>query len=99
MNINWINTDDRLPAINEIIIYNGNLDPRKGRHMGNGFIELPSGEVDQFDEWKPINVGFVTMNVQHPEKQMKVEVKGKVIDNTFVGEFTDGITYGINLPL
>lgn len=99
MNINWINIDDKMPAVNELIIYNGNLYPRKGRHMGNGFIELSSGGVDQFDEWKPLYAGFVTMKVQHPEKRMKVEVKGRIVDNCFVGEFKDGITYGVNVPL
>lgn len=50
---NWINTDKQLPAINEQIIYSGNLYPAEGRHMGNGYVELPNGGIDQFDEWQP----------------------------------------------
>jgi hypothetical protein len=99
MNKNWINTDEKLPAINEIIIYKGNLSGIEGRHTGNGFVQLKNGDVDQFDEWKPIHHGFVTMKVQHPEKAMKVDVKGRIVDNCFVGEFKDGITYGVSVPL
>lgn len=51
---NWINTDKQLPAVNEQIMYNGNLFPAKGKHIGNGFVELENGDIDQFDEWQPI---------------------------------------------
>lgn len=95
----WISTDERLPVMNEIIIYKGNLSGAEGRHMGNGFVELKNGRVDQFDEWKPVYDGYVTMAVQHPEKKQKIEVKGKIINNEFVGEFWDGITFGITIPL
>jgi hypothetical protein len=95
----WITTDKQLPAINEIIIYKGNLMGIEGRHMSNGFAQLKNGDIDQFDEWKPVHPGFVTMKVQHPEKRLKVEAKGRIVDNCFDGEFKDGITYGVNVPL
>lgn len=99
MKKNWINVDEKMPAINEMIIYKGNLTGAEGRHMGSGFVELTNGRIDQFDEWRPVHLGYVTMKVQHPEKRQKVEVKGKIVNNEFVGEFWDGITFGVTVPL
>lgn len=98
---NWINTEDKMPLINEIIYYKGNLRGQEGRHMGNGFIELPNHRIDQFDEWVPKNIGFVTIRVPHIENHsIKCEAKGKVIGDEFKGEYKyKGMTFGINLPL
>lgn len=95
----WINIEERYPAINEIIYYKGNLGGREGRHVGEGYVQLLNGEIDQFDEWLPKNKGFVTMKITHVDGKNKIETKGKITsDGLFITEYRfEGMTYGLLL--
>lgn len=98
--IKWIKTEDKMPELNEIIIYRGNLNGAEGRHMGNGFVELTNQRIDQFDEWKPKNNGFVTMKITHIDGVTKIEAKGEVSNGLFTCEYShQGMTYGSTIPL
>lgn len=95
----WINISEKMPHVDEIIKYKGNLRGAEGRHMGNGFVELKNQAVDQFDEWKPKYPGYVTMKVPRFDG-VRTEVKGQVKDNEFIGEYKhEGMTYGIQISL
>jgi hypothetical protein len=97
----WNNIDQVVPELNEIIIYNGNLNGQEGRHMGNGFVELSNDGIDQFDEWLPKNKGFVTMKILHVDGKTKIEAKGKVTsDGLFTTEYRHkGMSYGATIPI
>lgn len=97
----WNNIQQIIPELNEIIIYVGRIYKQEGRHMGNGFVQLPSGKVDQFDEWLPKNPGFVTIKILHVDGKTKIEAKGKVTSNgLFTTEYKHkGMCYGATIPL
>jgi hypothetical protein len=96
----WNNTDQVTPALNEIVIYNGNLRGQEGRHMGEGFVQLPDGRVDRFDEWLPKTKGYVTIKILHIDGETVIEAKGNVIDGLFTTEYRyKGMTYGATIPL
>lgn len=99
-NNNWIKIEDKMPLVNEIIYYKGNLRGQEGRHMGEGFIELPDGRYDQFDEWVPKNIGHVTMKIMHIDGKTKIEAKGHVVGGLFTAEYKhQGMIYGATIPL
>jgi hypothetical protein len=91
MRLLYLTTTQPLP--NEIIIYRQGLSSARGRYIGDGFVHNDNGHVDQFDRWRPVKPGYVTMRVQHPYKRCKIECRGKVVDGVFVGE--GGVTIQI----
>lgn len=100
MKSKWISINNKMPILNEIIYYKGNLHGQEARHMGNGFVQSPNGEVDQFDEWKPKWPGFVTFKIFHIDGVTKIEAKGKVGDGLFTTEYKhQGMCYGATIPL
>lgn len=100
MKNNWIKLSDKMPVLNEIIYYKGNLHGQQARNMGNGFVQLRNSEIDQFDEWKPKHPGYVTLNIIHVDGTTKIEAKGKLEDGLFTTEYTyQGMTYGATIPL
>jgi hypothetical protein len=100
MKNNWINKNHKMPILNEIIYYKENMHGQEARHMGNGFVQLPNDEVDQFDQWKPKHPGCVTFKILHTDGITKIEAKGEVNDGLFTTEYTHkGMCYGAVIPL
>jgi hypothetical protein len=100
MKNNWIKLSEKMPIINEIIYYKGNIYGQRARHIGNGKVQLPDGTFDDFDEWKPKALGFVTFRIFHIDGTTKIEAQGVVEDGLFVAEYIyKGMTYGATIPL
>lgn len=100
MKTKWISINDKMPILNEIIYYKGNINGQRARHMGNGFVQLPNGEVDQFDEWKPKIPGKITFSILHIDGITRIEADGEVNDGLFTAEYTyQGMCYGATIPL
>jgi hypothetical protein len=100
MKTRWININTKMPILNEIIYYRGNLHGEEARYMGNSFVQLLNGEVDQFDEWKPKHPGQVTFNILHIDGVTKIQAKGHVHEGEFRTEYKhEGMTYGATVPL
>lgn len=100
MKSKWISINTKMPILNEIIYYKGNLHGQEARHMGNGYVQLLSGEVDQFDEWKPKHPGQVTFNILHNDGVTKIQAKGEVSEGLFTTEYYHkGMCYGAIIPL
>ena len=97
----WNNIEVIEPLQNEMIFYKGNLSPIKGRFMGGSFVELPNGEIDQFDEWRPIEAAFKNIATRHVEDgKTKVIARGLVKDGTFEGEYKlNRFTYGVSFKV
>lgn len=96
----WNSIENTTPIQNEIIYYNGNLYPVKGRYMGQDFVQLDNGEIDQFDEWVSLEPGFKTIVYRHPENNAKVVVRGIIKDGDFTGDYKyNKMTWGVTISL
>lgn len=96
----WININTRMPALNELIYYKGNLHGREARFIGDTFVQLSNGDVDEFEEWKPVHKGYVTFSILHTDGVTKIKAKGEVKEGLFTTEYThEGMTYGAVIPL
>lgn len=95
------NIEQEKPMLNEIIYYQGNLHLSKGRYMGESFVELDNGEIDQFDEWKPVEPVFKNIAFRHVEDdRIEVIARGLVSGDKFNGEYRyNGMTYGVTQTL
>jgi len=100
MKNNWIKLSERMPILNEIIYYKGNLYGQRARYTGNSSVQLPDETVDQFDEWKPKTLGLVTFRILHIDGVTRIEVQGEVNDGNFITEYTyNGMDYSATIPL
>jgi hypothetical protein len=100
MKTRWININTKMPILNEIIYYKGNLHGQEAMYTGEDFVQLPNGRVDRFDEWKPKHPGQVTFNILHIDGVTKIQAKGEVHEGLFTGEYTyKGMCYGAAMPL
>jgi hypothetical protein len=100
MKNNWIKVKEKMPILNEIIYYKGNLYGQSARYMGDSNVQLPNGEVDRAEEWKPKNKGCVTFKILHIDGVTEIEAKGIVDDGLFTTEYTHkGMCYGATIPL
>lgn len=100
MKNNWIKLNEKMPILNEIIYYKGNLNGQKARYIGGDSVELPAGRNDRFDEWKPKVLGKVTFGIFHTDGVTRIEAVGEVDDGLFITEYTyQGMTYGATIPL
>lgn len=103
MKARWISINERMPALNEIIYYKGNLYGQRARYTGyagSGCVQLPNGETDTFDEWKPKVQGQTTFRILHIDGVTEIEASGEVNDGLFISEYEyKGMTYGATIPL
>jgi hypothetical protein len=100
MKTNWININTKLPILNEIIYYKGNIHGQEARYIGDNKVELLNNTKDCFEEWKPKHPGQVTFNILHIDGVTKIQVKGEVHEGLFTAEYTyNGMCYGATMPL
>lgn len=100
MKARWISINERMPVLNEIIYYKGNIYGQRARNIGNGQALLPNGETDVFDEWKPKVHGQTTFRITHIDGVTEIEASGEVNDGLFIAEYEyKGMTYGATIPL
>jgi hypothetical protein len=100
MKNNWIKLNDKMPILNEIIYYKGNLNGQRARYIGHESVQLPDTSKDKFEEWKPKVLGQVTFSILHIDGITRIEAQGEVNDGLFTTEYTyKGMCYGAVIPL
>lgn len=100
MKTKWININEKMPILNEIIHYKGSPNGQRARYIGNGAVKLPSGVIDRVEEWKPKVYGKVTFSILHIDGTTKIEAEGVVDDGMFLTEYNyQGMCYGAVIPL
>lgn len=100
MKARWISINEKMPALNEIIYYNGSPNGQRARYIGHSQVKLPSGVIDNFHEWKPKVQGKATFCILHIDGVTTLEAEGVIDDGLFVTEYNyHGMTYGATIPL
>jgi hypothetical protein len=100
MKAKWISINTKMPILNEIIYYKGNLHGQEARYIGDNKVELKNNTIDRFDEWKPKRHDYTTFRILHSDEVTRIEATGVVEDGLFTTEYThDGVEYGAVIPL
>jgi hypothetical protein len=100
MKTKWISINTKMPILNEIIYYKGNLGGREAIYIGGDNVLLKNGRSDRLDEWVPKHSGLSTFNILHNDGLTNIEAKGIVDDGLFTTEYThEGMCYGAVIPL
>jgi hypothetical protein len=100
MKAKWISINTKMPVLNEIIYYKGNLFGQQARYIGGNKVRLHDDREDLFDEWKPKVQDQATFSILHIDGVTKIEATGEVNDGLFIAEYTyNGMCYGATIPL
>jgi hypothetical protein len=100
MKTKWININTKVPIVNEVIYYMGNLGAVEATYTKDDFVQLLNGRIDRFDEWKPKHPGLVTFNILHIDGVTKIQATGEVHEGLFTAEYKhEGMTYVATIPL